>query len=86
LIFSDFHYDGTLLNPHVIHDMELHDDQHTMVELMRIFQKCFDTNEEFQAIKFEFNLYFHTIIVLWKSSMESYESEGSGSYMVVYKW
>jgi hypothetical protein len=28
---------------------------------MRIFQKLYNTDEKFQAIKIEFNLYFHTI-------------------------
>jgi hypothetical protein len=32
-----------------------------MAELMRVFQRLTDTAEEFQAVKAEFNLYFHTM-------------------------
>jgi hypothetical protein len=41
--------------------MELRDDQNAMAGLMRVFQRLIDTAEEFQAVKTEFNLYFHTI-------------------------
>jgi hypothetical protein len=41
--------------------MELHDDQNAMARLMRVFQRLTDTAEEFQAVKAEFNLYFHTM-------------------------
>jgi hypothetical protein len=61
LVASDLHYAGTLLNPHLIKDMELRDDQHAMAGLMRVFQRLTDTAEEFQAVKVEFNLYFHTM-------------------------
>jgi hypothetical protein len=61
LVASDLHYAGALLNPHLIKDMELRDDQNAMVGLMRVFQRLTDTAEEFQAVKAEFNLYFHTM-------------------------
>jgi hypothetical protein len=41
--------------------MELRDDQNAMAGLMRVFQRLTDTAEEFQAVKAEFNLYFHTM-------------------------
>jgi hypothetical protein len=41
--------------------MELRDDQNAMARLMRVFQRLTDTAEEFQAVKAEFNLYFHTM-------------------------
>jgi hypothetical protein len=41
--------------------MELRDDQNAMAGLMRVFQRLIDTAEEFQAMKVEFNLYFHTM-------------------------
>jgi hypothetical protein len=59
LVASDLHYAGALLNPDLIKDMELRDDQHAMAGLMRVFQRLTDTVEEFQAVKAEFNLYFH---------------------------
>jgi hypothetical protein len=61
MVASNLHYAGTLLNPHLIKDMELCDDQHAMAGLMRVFQRLTDTAEEFQAVKAEFNLYFHTM-------------------------
>jgi hypothetical protein len=61
LVASDLHYAGALLNPHLIKDMELRDDQNAMSGLMRVFQRLTDTAEEFQAVKAEFNLYFHTM-------------------------
>jgi hypothetical protein len=61
LVASDFYYAGALLNPHLIKDMELRDDQNAMAGLMRVFQRLTDTAEEFQAVKAEFNLYFHTM-------------------------
>jgi hypothetical protein len=62
LVASNLHYVGALLNPHLIKDMELRDDQNAMVGLMRVFQRLTDTTEEFQAVKAEFNLYFHTML------------------------
>jgi hypothetical protein len=61
LVVSNLHYAGVLLNPHLIKDMELRDDQNAMAGLMRVFQRLTDTAEEFQAVKAEFNLYFHTM-------------------------
>jgi hypothetical protein len=61
MVASDLHYTGALLNPHLIKDMELRDDQHAMARLMRVFQRLSDTTKEFQAVKAEFNLYFHTM-------------------------
>jgi hypothetical protein len=61
LVASDLYYAGALLNPHLIKVMELRDDQNVMVGLMRVFQRLTDTAEEFQAVKAEFNLYFHTM-------------------------
>ena len=61
MVASDFHYAGALLNPHLIKNMELRDDENAMAGLMRVFQKLTDTAEEFQAVKAEFNLYFHTM-------------------------
>jgi hypothetical protein len=61
MVASDLHYAGALLNPHPIKDMELRDDQNAMARLMRVFQRLTDTAEEFQAVKTEFNLYFHTM-------------------------
>jgi hypothetical protein len=61
LVASDLHYAGVLLNPHLIKDMELRDDQNAMAGLMKVFQRLTDTAEEFQAMKAEFKLYFHTI-------------------------
>jgi hypothetical protein len=61
LVYSDLYYVGVLLNPHLIHNMDLCDDQHAMAELMKVFQDFSDTNEEFQAVKVEFNLYFYTL-------------------------
>lgn len=37
LVYSDLHYTGNLLNPHLIYNMDLHDGQHTMVGLIRVF-------------------------------------------------
>jgi hypothetical protein len=51
LVASDLHYAGTLLNPHLIKNMELRDDQNAMAGLMRVFQRLTDTAEEFQAVK-----------------------------------
>jgi hypothetical protein len=61
LVASDLHYAGALLNLHLIKDMELRDDQNAMAGLMRVFQRLTDIVEEFQAVKAEFNLYFHTM-------------------------
>jgi hypothetical protein len=61
LVASDLHYAGALLNPHLIKDMELRDDQNAMAGLMRVFQRLTDTAKEFQAVKAEFKLYFHTM-------------------------
>jgi hypothetical protein len=61
LVATNLHYAGALLNPHLIKDMELRDDQNTMAGLMRVFQRLTDTAEEFQVVKAEFNLYFHTM-------------------------
>jgi hypothetical protein len=61
MVASNLHYTGVLLNPHLIKDMELRDDQHAMPRLMRVFQRLTDTTEEFQAVKVEFNLYFNTM-------------------------
>ena len=61
VVASDFHYASVFLNPHLIKDMELRDDQNAMAGLMKIFQKLIDTTEEFHAVKAEFNLYFHTM-------------------------
>jgi hypothetical protein len=61
LVHSDLHYAGALLNPHLIRDMELRDDQNAMAGLMRVFQKLYDTDEEFQAVKVEFHSYFQTL-------------------------
>ena len=47
MVASDLHYAGILLNPDVIKDMELCDDQHVMPGLMRVFQRFTDTTEEF---------------------------------------
>jgi hypothetical protein len=61
LVASDLYYAGALFNSHLIKDMELCDDQNAMAGLMRVFQRLTDTVEEFQAVKAEFNLYFHTM-------------------------
>jgi hypothetical protein len=61
MVASNLHYAGVLLNPHLIKDMELCDDQHAMAGLMRVFQRFTATAEEFQVLKAEFNLYFHTM-------------------------
>jgi hypothetical protein len=61
MVASDLYYVGILLNPHLIKDMELCHDQHMMVGLMRVFLKLYNTAKEFQALKAEFNLYFHTM-------------------------
>jgi hypothetical protein len=61
MVVSDLHYTGVLLNPHLIKDMELRDDQHAMAGLMRVFQRLTNTTEEFQAVKAKLNLYFHTM-------------------------
>jgi hypothetical protein len=37
LVASNLHYVGALLNPHLIKDMELCDDQNAMAGLMRVF-------------------------------------------------
>jgi hypothetical protein len=42
--------------------MEFGNDQHAMAGLMRVFQRLSDTAEDFQAMKVEFNLYFHTML------------------------
>jgi hypothetical protein len=60
-VCSDLHCAGALLNPHFIKDMELRDDQRATAGLMRVFQKLTDTDAEFQAVKLEFNAYFHTM-------------------------
>jgi hypothetical protein len=41
--------------------MDLCDDQHAMAGSMRVFQKLSDTDKEFQAVKIQFNFYFHTL-------------------------
>jgi hypothetical protein len=61
MVASNLHYTGVLLNPHLIKDMELRDDQHAMPRLMRVFQRLTDTTEEFQAVKVELNFYFNTM-------------------------
>jgi hypothetical protein len=61
LVASDLHYAGALFNPHLIKDMELHNDQNAMAGLMWVFQRLTDTAEEFQTVKAEFNLYFYTM-------------------------
>src|SRR5450759_1257799 len=61
LVASNLHYAGALLNPHLIKDMDLRDDQNAMAGLMRVFQRLTDTAEDFQAVKAEFNMYFHTM-------------------------
>jgi hypothetical protein len=61
LIFSDLHYASALFNPQLIYDIELRNDQHAMAGFMRVFQKLSNIDEEFQAIKVKFNLYFYTL-------------------------
>jgi hypothetical protein len=61
MVASDLYYASAHLNPHLIKDMELHDDQHSIAGLMRVFQRLSDTTEESQTLKAEFNLYFHTM-------------------------
>jgi hypothetical protein len=51
MVASNLHYAGALLNPHLIKDMELCDDQHAMAGFMKVFQRLSDTAEEFQAVK-----------------------------------
>ena len=74
MVASDLHYAGALLNPYLIKDMELRDDHNVMSRLMKVFQRLTDTAEEFQAVKAEFNLYFHTMSPYYRkhvwSSME----------------
>ena len=61
MVASDLYYTGALLNPHLIKDMELCDDRNAMAGFMRVLQRLSDTAEEFQAVKAEVNLYFHTM-------------------------
>jgi hypothetical protein len=61
MIFTDLHYVGAFLNPHLIQDLELCGNQDAMARLMRIFQSLSDTSKEFQAIKVEFNQYFYML-------------------------
>ena len=58
-VASNFHYASDLLNPHLIKDMELCDDQNVMGGLMRVFQRLIDTAKDFYIVKAEFNLYFY---------------------------
>ena len=62
LVASDFYYVGALLNPHLITNMELRNDQNTMAGLMKVFQRFTNTTKEFHIVKAEFNLYFHTML------------------------
>jgi hypothetical protein len=66
LVASDLHYAGAFFNSHLIKDMELCDDQNAMAGLMRVFQRLTDTVKEFQAVKAEFNLYFHTLSLYYR--------------------
>jgi hypothetical protein len=50
MVASDLYYAGALLNPHLIKNMELRDDQYAMAGLLRVFQRLSDT-KEFQAMK-----------------------------------
>ena len=61
LVASDLYYVGALLNPHLIKDMELCDDQNTMVGVMRVFQRLTDSAEELYTMKAEFNLYSYIL-------------------------
>ena len=61
LVANDLYYVGALLNPHLIKDMELCNDQNAIAGLMMVFQKLTNTAEGFHAVKAEFNLYFHTM-------------------------
>ena len=51
LVCNDLHYVDVLFNLHLIHDMELRDEQHAIVGLMKVFHKFSDTNKGFQAVK-----------------------------------
>jgi hypothetical protein len=61
LVYSNLYYVGALLHPYLIHNMELRDDQHEMVGLMRVFHKLFDIDKGFQVVKVKFSLYFHIL-------------------------
>jgi hypothetical protein len=39
LVYGDLHYVSNLFSPHLIHDMELRNDQHAMAGFMRVFCK-----------------------------------------------
>jgi hypothetical protein len=45
LVASNLYYADALLNPYLIKDMELRDDQKAMAGLMRVFQRLTDTAE-----------------------------------------
>jgi hypothetical protein len=52
--------------------MELRDEQHAIVGLMKVFHKLSDTDKGFQAVKVEFNLYFHTLSPYCKDQVWSF--------------
>jgi hypothetical protein len=49
---------------------------------MRVFQKLFDTDKEFQAVKVKFNLYFHTLSPYYGNHIWS----PTGVKEVAYMW
>ena len=71
LVCNDLHYANALLSPHFIYNMELHDDQHVIVGLMRIFQKLFNTDKEFHAVRVELNSYFHILLLYYRDHIWS---------------
>jgi hypothetical protein len=46
---------GILLNPHLIQDLELREDQDAMAGLMKVFKRLSNTDKDFKVVKVEFN-------------------------------
>jgi hypothetical protein len=68
LLFSDLHYVGSLFNPHLIHDMELRDDQQAMAGFMRIFQLTLTRSSKPSKLNsiWNFTLFNCTIEIMYR--------------------
>ena len=58
-IVTDLHYAGALLNPHLITDVELRDNNDARAALIRVLYVLTDTATDFEVAKTEFFHYFH---------------------------
>ena len=72
LVHNDLHHASALFNPYLIHKMELCDDQHAMVGLMRVFKNSLTSIRSSKLSKLNSINTFTSFTILWRLRMESY--------------